>query len=1177
MLNRDIYLKPPEQNRLVNNGVAEVSEDYSDSALQVLRYELETFVCDGQYEKGLETIFDTFLRNLTSRNEQPGLWISGFYGSGKSHLAKMLRILWTDFSFPDGATARSLAKLPTSIVDSLRELTTAGKRHGGLHAAAGKLGAGAGDNVRLALLGIVYKSRSLPEQYPQAQFVLWLKREGLLETVKSELETVGRTLAQELAHLYVSPYIAKALLKAYPGFADSDTSARALLKAQYPQVTDITSDQLIAAISDTLTCPPDGVEAASSRSERQDAASTAGGLRGAKFPLTLIVLDEIQQYIGTDVQKAFQVQEVTETLCKHFSGQLLFVGTGQSALSGTPNLQRLMARFPVPIMLGDWDVENVTRQIILAKKPTTQPAVEMVWRDNLGEISRHLRGTKLEHVTDDEAVMTADYPILPVRRRFWERVLRTIDTTGTVSQLRSQLRVVHEAVLATEDAPLGHVVSGDFLYDQIAANLVATAQLPREVFENVQKFAAGHADGLLKSKLLKLIYLINKLPAETVLDLGLRATDGVLADLLVTDLKAGSAELRKALPPLLNELQQQDRLVMALEGSSGTEYRLQTRESSAWYDEYRAQEAELKAAPQRLEMQRGELFKTRCREILNKVRLVQGRSNQARPLTACFDEGLPKDHDKHLYAWIQDGWQTDEKLMLAEARNKGTDNPTLFVFIPDQYKTDLANAIVAYEAATKTLQRKGTPSTEEGRDAQRSMESRQRNAEKEIQDLLGKIFGGVRLFQAGGQEAEGNDLADKLSRAGKASIIRLYREFDIADHESWGKVFDEARKGNAESLKAVGHTQEADKHAVCQKVMAYIGPGKKGAEIRENFENPPYGWPRDAIDGALYTLLTTGHVRAADAAGGAVDAKSLDRNKLTQASFRVESIIITPVQRIKIRKLFQEAGVPCQPHEELAKAHLFISKLRQLAGNAGGAAPLPAVPEQSVLAELEHSTGNGLLLELFNRYDELAGFTKTWTATARRIEQRQPVWNQLTGLLDYAKALGPYESLQAERQAIADQRALLADPDPVRPLLDRAADVLRQALNAKISAYQDEFAQQQMDLESDANWQKLLDGQRADLLKSHHIAPLAAMGLSTAEALVDALEECDLPRWIERTQALRSRFEAARMAAAQLLEPKVTQVMLPKRTLKSEADVQAWLNEAEQLLNERLKLGPIMV
>ena len=64
MLNRDIYVKSPEQNRLANNGVAEVSEDHSAAALAVLRYELETFVCDGQYEKGIETILSTLPRPL---------------------------------------------------------------------------------------------------------------------------------------------------------------------------------------------------------------------------------------------------------------------------------------------------------------------------------------------------------------------------------------------------------------------------------------------------------------------------------------------------------------------------------------------------------------------------------------------------------------------------------------------------------------------------------------------------------------------------------------------------------------------------------------------------------------------------------------------------------------------------------------------------------------------------------------------------------------------------------------------------------------------------------------------------------------------------------------------------------------------------------------------------------
>lgn len=1153
MLNRDIYNKSPKENRLVNNGVAEVSEDHSEAAQAILRYELESFVCDGQYEKGLETILDKFLLNLDSKTEQPGVWISGFYGSGKSHLAKMLRTLWTDYQFADGAAARSIAKLPTGVFEHLKELSTQGKRYGGLHAAAGKLGAGAGDKVRLALLGIVFKSKGLPEQYNQAQFVLWMMQEGILETIEAELKGAGRSLAQELQHMYVSPHLAKALLKARPDLAHTEADARKLLKEQFPQVTDVTSEQMTSAI---------------------EAALVADG----KFPLTLVVLDEVQQYIGADAEKAFQVQEVTETLSKHFNGRLLFVGTGQSALSGMPNLQRLMGRFPVQIMLGDWDVENVTRQIILAKKPSAQPEVENVWRANLGEISRHLRGTKLEHVTDDESVLTSDYPLLPVRRRFWERVLRTIDTTGTVSQLRSQLRVVHEAVLATADAPLGHVVSGDFLYDQIAANLVSTAQLPKEVFENVQRFAGGDEDDQLKAKLLKLIYLINKLPADAALDIGLKATVEALADLLVTDLSAGSSELRKKLPGLLDELQGKDRLIMALAGGSGTEYRLQTRESSAWYDEFRAQEAELKAAPQRVEQKRADLLKGRFGDVLKKVRVVQGKDNVDRRLMPTYDDSLPKDNDKNLYLWIQDGWQTEEKSVIAEAKAKSAENPTLFLFLPAQHKTELTNAIVALEAARTTLQKKGSPSTEEGRDAQRSMESRQRTAEKELAELLEKLVAGVRVFQAGGQEmADGNDLADRINRAAKSSAIRLYGQFDVADHDQWSKVLDEARKGNLEALKAVGHGQEADKHPVCQKLLAYIGPGKKGAEIRDNFEAPPYGWPRDAIDGALYALLAAGHLKASDVTSKAVDAKSLDRAKLTQATFQRESVNITPPQFIKIRSLFSAVGVACQPKEELAKVPALLAKLREQASKAGGPAPAPEVPKLAPIEAIEAQTGNAQLLELFNRNDEIVGLSKSWGKTADDIAKRLPVWRKLNDLLRHAKALGPYAALKAEVDAIEVQRSLLADPDPVRPLLDKTVDLLRQALNAKLEGFHQVFQQQEALLQADADWNKLSDEQRKQLIAKHSLMAPAGIQLGMPEQLQDALDDCDLEHWVSKTQALPSRFEAARQAAVQLLKPNVVHVSIPRRTLNDEVELKAWLAEVEALIAPKLNQGPVTV
>lgn len=1151
MLNRDIYNKAPAENRLANNGVAEVSEDRSDAALSVLRHELETFVCNGQYEKGLETILDKFLLNLGSRAEQPGVWISGFYGSGKSHLAKMLRALWTDLKFADGATARSLAKLPSSISDHLKALSTEGKRHGGLHAAAGKLGAGVANKVRLALLGIVFKSKSLPESYHQTQFVLWLEGEGLLARVEAELGAAGRSLSAELPKMYVSDALAKALLAARPGFAASEQVARQLLKAQFPQVQDVTNQEMTDAITEALS-------------------------QGGKFPLTLVVLDEVQQYIGDDADKAYMVQEVTETLCKHFAGQLLFIGTGQSALSGMPNLMRLMGRFPVGVTLSDIDVENVTREIILAKKPSAQPAVEQAWRNNLGEISRHLRGTKLEHVHDDESVLTADYPILPVRRRFWERVLRTIDTTGTVSQLRSQLRVVHEAVLATAEQPLGNVVDGDFLYDQVANSLLQTAQLPKEVYESIGKLGAGSDDARLKARLLKLIFLINKLPADAALDIGLKATDDALADLLVSDLSAGSSELRKRLPALLTQLQNDDRLVMAMAGAQGTEYRLQTRESSAWYDEFRAQEAEYKAAPQRVEQQRADLLKLRFGELLKKVRVLQGKGNEERRLVPTYDETLPKDNDKSLYVWIQDGWQAEEKSVIAEARAKSADNPTLFAYLPAQQKTDLANAIIVHESALATLRKKGTPATPEGQDAQRSMESRARNAEKELKELLDKLFAGVRVFQAGGQEVtEGNDLAEKLTRAAKASAIRLYREFDVADHDKWDKVLDEARKGNLEALKAVGHAQEADKHPVCQKLMNYIGAGKKGAEIRDAFEGPPYGWPRDTIDGALYALLASGHIRATDSSSKPVDAKTLERSKLTQASFRQESITITPPQLIKIRQLFSAVGVPCQPKEELAKVPQLLARLREQAGQAGGPAPAPLPPETDAIGAVEAQSGNGQLRELFDRHDELLALSRQCVTTDELIAKRSPVWNELSALLQHAQALGPHAALKADADAVLAQRSLLAEPDPLRPLLDRTADVLRQALNAKLQGHTDLATQQMALLQADADWRKLTDTQREKLVQDHQLEPLKPIELATPAQLQDALDDCSLEHWVARTEALPSRFEAARKAAVQLLKPNVVHVAIPRRTLNDDAELKAWLSEVETLIRAKLKTGPV--
>src|SRR3712207_2486102 len=132
MLNRDVLARDPLTYSLANDGVAKVAFPPPREVMDVLRGELETFVCDGAYAAGLIKILEAFNAAAGRKSAVPAVWISGFYGSGKSHLAAMLAALWTSLSFPDGASAEGLVHdIPSGVAAALRELRGNEARMGG--------------------------------------------------------------------------------------------------------------------------------------------------------------------------------------------------------------------------------------------------------------------------------------------------------------------------------------------------------------------------------------------------------------------------------------------------------------------------------------------------------------------------------------------------------------------------------------------------------------------------------------------------------------------------------------------------------------------------------------------------------------------------------------------------------------------------------------------------------------------------------------------------------------------------------------------------------------------------------------------------------------------------------------------------------------------------------------
>ncbi|MDR3332465.1 MAG: BREX system P-loop protein BrxC [Synergistaceae bacterium] len=1147
MKNREVYEKDPTSCRLVNDGVASVNDDVTKGALDVLRYELETFVCEGEYEKGMLHILETFLDNVGAA-QQPAVWVSGFYGSGKSHLVKMLRALWLDTRFEDGKSARTIAAISPHIRECLAKLDERGARCGGLRAASGTLGAGASGGVRPALLRIIFKSAGLPERYPFARFVMWLRREGLQEETRKFVEDQGLDWDEELDDFYVSDGLRRALVALRPELFPSVESCAELLKNMYPNSQEISIDEMTRAIESALSA-------------------------GGEFPLTLVVLDEVQQYIGDNGERSLDVQEAVEACGRNFGGRLMFIGTGQTAVTGTVNLKKLEGRFTVRIELSDSDVDAVVRRVVLAKREDAVPHIDDIMKHNIGEIARHLSDSSIRHEQGDSRFFALDYPLLPVRRRFWERVLRTLDRTGTDSQLRNQLSMMHRAILTNADEPLGSVLPGDYIYFDLADKLLASRILPRRVHEMTSSWRTGAPIERLMARVCGLVFLMNKL-SDANPELGIRATADAAADLMTDDLPAGSARLRSELPGVLDRCVSEKILIRV-----GDQYRILTEESALWVDEFEGMKSALANESHRIEAERDERIRAKFGEICgrNGPSILHGTSGVSRTVHPVYDAERPSDSDGRICVWVRDGWRMDEDSMVLEARAAGDGSPTIFVFIPRRSEDELRRQLVNYKAAASTLGMRGRPNTPEGIEARGAIETAKQVADANIGELLDEAFATARVIQGGGSEVEGESLRDAILLAAANSASRLYPRFADADHDGWTKALESAQRGGSDALKLVGHEGEASRHPVCRAILSFISSGMTGADVRSNFESPPYGWPRDAVDCAMLVLLSAGAITAADAGGAVVDQRTLNRNTMGRTTFKAELVLLTAAQRIAVRKLMQMVEIQADIGDELSFVRKFLDDLLTLAASAGGDEPRPLPPSLDVLDEVSRLSGNERLLAIYEKRDEISGFIKLWRANADEINLRMRNWQIAEGLVERAHGIEGTADILLRMGGIKGERGLLSDPDRLPGVISDSSRLLRDELNRLDAMYETLHSEGMERLRTDPNWEKLGVEQRSDLLRSCGLNKTAKpqINAATPEDILKTLKECPLSSFEDRVSSLSSRFDESASGAAKLLEPKAREIRLTKGTFKTDAEIDAWADRMRDMLKTALKDGPV--
>ena len=249
---------------------------------------------------------------------------------------------------------------------------------------------------------------------------------------------------------------------------------------------------------------------------------------------------------------------------------------------------------------------------------------------------------------------------------------------------------------------LGATIPASDLFNALAPSLVNTGVLLNEINTRIQKLDDGSEDGRLQRDVCGLVFLVGKLPRQESVDLGLRANQAMLADLMVGDITLDSGAFRKRVGETL-EVLAGDGVLMKV----GDEYRLQTTEGAEWDRSFRERQSTLRQSEVEIATRRDQLFGQEVQQVLASTKPIHGEAKLRRSLVLHTGNEPPAANGDAVTVWLRDGWSSALKDVEADARQLGTENPTLHVHLPMKSADLLRDRIIDVEAARQVLDRFG--------------------------------------------------------------------------------------------------------------------------------------------------------------------------------------------------------------------------------------------------------------------------------------------------------------------------------------------------------------------------------------------------------------------------------------------------------------------------------------
>lgn len=333
--------------------------------------ELEEYVCTDEITKSFRTFFRRYRESITTPTEKMGVWITGFFGSGKSHFLKILGYILENEVV---AGIRAAEYFDDKIKD---ELVLADIRQS------------AKANNKVVLFNIDSKAKSDSKSKTQAIMDIMLRafnesvgycgsspwvadlervldEEGKLEDFVAKFEEISkRSWVQTRAKALLNrDAIIKALV-AVRGMTEE--SAKAFVEDQTRNFTNTT----------------------------EDFAKIVSKYCQANKARVVFLMDEVGQFIGDNTQLMLNLQTCVEDLGKYCRGQSWVVVTSQQELKAMidstkdkqQDFSKIQGRFNTRLLLSGANADEVIKKRILEKKDTAVTPLRALYDANSSKLS----------------------------------------------------------------------------------------------------------------------------------------------------------------------------------------------------------------------------------------------------------------------------------------------------------------------------------------------------------------------------------------------------------------------------------------------------------------------------------------------------------------------------------------------------------------------------------------------------------------------------------------------------------------------------------------------------------------------------------------------------------------------------------------------------------------------